>query len=137
LALGAGVGNNIAGLEYSAHARLRPLVGSSDSGRLHALTFQSAISRGQYQIIGDLLNFQCDEPQYCQVGPKPQWMTWLQLDVGWETRASSGFLLRVSTGYAFALNSPNWHCTLAGKTATCKNITTSFPTLTVALGYAF
>lgn len=137
LALGGGVGTNIVGVEVSAHARARPLIGTTDSGRLHALTLQSALALGQYKKLGDVVWSQCDEPRYCPLGPSPEWVAWLQFELGWETRASNGFLFRVSAGYAFAINSPNWRCTIEGKASPCRDVYTSFPTLALALGSAF
>ena len=142
VAVGAGIGLNTFGREWGAHVRLRPISGRRSGQRLHALTFESAISRGQYAGIPSLVPFhECstyDRREDCPSGRNAEWITWLQFELGWETRASNGFSLRLSSGYAFALNKPEWKCINSSQSTGCgATVNTAIPTFSLALGYAW
>lgn len=51
LALGAGIGLNIWGPIWGIHVRGRPIIGATQSGRLHAMTFETSFSQGMYAGI--------------------------------------------------------------------------------------
>lgn len=144
LAIGAGFGTNTLGPEWGVHVRLRPIVGTSSSGRrLHAFTVETALSRGQYAGTIDVLPSlgPCMEGDTsgCPTERSAEWMTWLQFELGWETRAEYGFSLRLSSGYAMALNAPAWKCTVLGKAVTCDKSSgnADSTTFTVGVGYAW
>lgn len=142
-AVGAGVGANIWGPEVGAHLRLRPIAGATSSGqRLHALTLESALSVGRFAGMGSYIPSMnsCDEydTSGCSTKYSAEWTAWFQAELGWETRASNGLSLRISSGYAWALYSPSRKCTVLGKAVACGgSIEGLIPTFTFALGYAW
>jgi hypothetical protein len=75
----------------------------------------------------------------CHTDIAPEWVSWIQFDIGWEMRQPSGFALRISYGIASLLSSPDWRCTVQGKPVPCDSLNsqTVIPTFTVAMGYAF
>jgi hypothetical protein len=142
LALGAGLGLNGFGPIWGVHARARPLIGASRSGKtLHALFVEAAFSRGQFggdplQGLGSLGT--CDSS--CNsVVVVPELISWAQLELGWEAQFVSRLTLRTALGVALALNRPDWRCESGGPVS-CAGEALPATTLfvqTLALGYAF
>lgn len=148
LALGGGVGVNGWGPTWGVHARLRPLVGASNQGRrLHALTFEGAFSQGNYAVTPDELDSMpsmrpCEkgiDTSGCTTHAVPRWVSWLQFELGWETRAPGGFTLLLSGGVATRLNSPHWQCTVLDEPVSCGSSTPLRVqgTFSLSMGHAF
>jgi hypothetical protein len=145
--VGAGAGTNLLGLIVGAHARLRPVVFRTSSGRAaHAIVAEGAVSRSRYSgsldgLMSSLCEGAWDDPKsQCYDPPiDPEWVWWGQLEVGWEFRHRNGMLVRATTGAAVMLAMPDWKCTLHGAPAPCGHSSPalSLPTLTLAMGYAF
>lgn len=68
---------------------------------------------------------------------------WAQVDFGWERHAASGFLFRVTGGFATMLNPGDLQCTevdrFEGTSTSCSAYRSdvTIPTFDLALGYAF
>jgi hypothetical protein len=143
LNFGAGFGVNLAGGIAGLHSRLRPFVFRTGGGRAaHAIVLEGAVSYGQYAEfdILPLCEGNRDDPASSCYSRRimPEWVWWTQVEAGWEYRARSGFLVRVTQGAAFLVTTPDWKCTHFGAPVPCKHVPQSgIPTVTMALGYAF
>ena len=148
LNVGAGFGSNIVGPVGEVHLRLRPIVFRTQAGgAAHAIVVELAGSRSRYAgSVEDLLSLGCEGPRddplsQCYDPPvDPVWVWWGQLDLGWEFRHRSGFLMRATTGAAVLLTNSEWRCTLRGAAVPCGMHRPSYvlpSTLTLAVGYAF
>lgn len=109
LAVGGGLGINLAGPIWDVHARLRPFTFASRSGKaLHAITLEGAFSRGQYgsDPFAGAFSAMCegnpDDPRSScyERTRRPEWVSWAQAELGWEARFASHFTLRTSVGFA-------------------------------------
>jgi len=112
-------------LHLGAVTRFRPLRDDND-----ALALGAAYSVGGYKRLNLSYadGYDDEKPQMAT------WAHWVQFDVGWEHRAGSGFLLRVTVGLALMLNPGDMGCL-----AICNQPVPSsenIPTIDVALGYA-
>jgi len=149
LALGTGAGLGIHGPLWEAHARFRPLVGRlfGQPRGLHALTLETAFSRGPYADFPDHEVFSLCEGDANRVGDGcfqpnavPRLTSFGQLELGWEARFESGFSLRLSGGFATALHMGTPVCYGASmQTVPCggSEPERTIVVLTSAFGYAF
>jgi hypothetical protein len=148
LNVGAGFGSNIVGPVGEVHLRLRPAVFRTQAGgAAHAVVVELAGSRSRYGgSIDGLVSIGCegpwDDPRSPCYNPPvvPTWVCWGQLDLGWEFRHRSDFLMRATTRAAVLLTNSEWRCTLRGAAVPCGMKRPSYvlpSTLTLAVGYAF
>lgn len=117
LSLGGGIGTNILGRDYEAHVRVRPLYKlSADRAFFSALTLEAAFASSlNSNTNSDLLPFgdcnSLDINSSCYDPPVvPERVYWAQAELGWEVMFASGVTLRLATGFAQEIRSPNWHC---------------------------
>jgi hypothetical protein len=128
LRFGADIGsNNSNGFRGALLARFRPL-----RGKKNALVLGAAYSFGGFQRfevhIGDT-----DPPP---IADRANWAHWAQFDIGWERRAPTGFLFRMSAGGAILLNPGDIECK-PSEAASCIPLKSqSLFTVDFALGYA-
>jgi hypothetical protein len=88
-----------------AHLRVRPMVRMAvRSRRLHAVSVEIAYSGGPFHYESRPIH------SSTTTFVDTDWAHWAQFDVGWETRAESGFSLRVAPGVAGALNKADQVC---------------------------
>ena len=105
LALNVGIGTNGLGLSSAVGVRVRPLVfASSNREHLHAVVLESALSRSAYRGagVGDIL---CSER--CM---RPEYVAWVQTELGWEARFGGHWQVLASFGAAFLLGNPRFSC---------------------------
>jgi len=67
----------------------------------------------------------------------PEWVWRGQLEVGWEFRSKTGILVRTTSGFGFALTSPERVCTTSNGPVLCRGNATAPYATTFAIGYAF
>lgn len=139
IGVGAGIGSgpdNGSGVKGALALRLRPARGAHN-----ALVVGAAYSVGGYESGW----FEPDTPvDYGRPPPRPiystQWAHFAQLELGWERRAESGFLLRLSLGFAWLLNVRDLQCRQGGHDCAASALGTgaqgTLPTLDVTLGFA-
>jgi hypothetical protein len=105
LALNVGIGTNLLGLSSAVGARVRPLVvASSNHEQLHALTFESSLSRSAYRGDGPG-GILCDDG--CM---RSEYVAWAQTEVGWEARFGRHWQVQTSLGAAYLLGNPQFSC---------------------------
>jgi len=110
LALGAGAGANIAGLQLAALARLRPFTWERPWGTI-GIELGGALSTGAYggQLdVGPLISDRPPDPDE-QVYSN-SWLAWAQADVGFELKTRGGFHLIAAEGLGWPLNASSGHC---------------------------
>ncbi len=135
LAVGAGIGTNVAGLQLAAFARVRPLVWFYHQSTLIALALEGAYSSGP-GIDPALSPYGTSTPtgtlHWQQIG-------WLQGELVFELRTHSGFSFTVGIGRAVPVHFQGASCT--GDSGWCSdNANSRFGTLwtqTTGVGYAF
>jgi hypothetical protein len=135
LGLGAGIGVGV-GLDSGPDqrntlhgallARFRPL-----RGKKNAMVFGAAYSFGGFQRFG-YPNDESNPPP--PLADRSDWAHWAQFDVGWERRAGTGFLIRMSVGGAVLLNPADLQC--APGEACLPTTSQSLFIFDFALGYA-
>jgi hypothetical protein len=107
LGAGAGIGSGFdvpSTLHTAALARLRPVYGVRN-----AFVANLAYSTGGYQEPRLDLGMGHSSATRRYGAERAHWF---QLDLGWERRAESGFLLRISTGFARLLNPDDLRCVI-------------------------
>ena len=141
IAVGGGVGFG-SGLETptlhtAAIVRLRPLYGIRN-----AFVANVAYSTGGHKELELDLGMGHGGPQETYYGAERA--HWFQFDLGWERRAKSGFILRISSGFARMLNPGDLECVVRDPetfgATTCEvpdDATTTLFTMDLALGTSF
>jgi hypothetical protein len=133
--LGIGVGLGAVPKGYNAFrgallARLRPF-----RGKKNALVLGAAYAFGGFARFGGI-SFGEGESDTPPLADRTTRAHWAQFDVGWERRAPSGFLLRMSVGGAVLLNPGDLEC-IPEEAARCVSVSSqTLFTLDVAVGYA-
>jgi hypothetical protein len=131
LTVGGGMGVTTGGLAFGAFARVRPIAGARRSGRLHALTIECGYSLSQLRMPAPSSWLTSWPERHSAIGS--DLAQFLQFEVGWETKASSGFNLRLGLGIAGLLNPSSFRCEVVGsEPRSCGNLTV--PTFTVGVG---
>jgi hypothetical protein len=143
LSIGAGLGENGMGTDWEAHARWRPAYSVTPSGSFFTgLSLEGAFASSLNTNTNFAIAVDCNPDDIhggCyDIAVVPQRVYWAQGELGWEGMFRSGLTLRVASGLARELGSPNWRCELRGQTVPCD----SLPARTVfvqtfAIGYAF
>lgn len=135
--VGLGIGVGLGAVPKGANAfrgtllaRLRPF-----RGKKNALVLGAAYAFGGYARF-DVSNFGESAGDTPPLADRTKWAHWAQFDVGWERRATSGFLLRMSVGGAFLLNPADLECS-PEDAARCVSVSSqTLFTLDFAVGYA-
>src|SRR6185436_17859549 len=102
-------GVGLGGLAGGGYARFRPVRGVTSGGRLHALTGEVGYSLSKFRSSPDLFSAMGHDSRYEE--RTAELAHFAQLDMGWETRSTSGFTLRIAIGLAFMLNPGSMKCT--------------------------
>jgi hypothetical protein len=108
LAIGAGAGTNIAGLQLAALTRLRPWTRTTPA-LASGVTLGLALATGKYGgrfASGGLVNVDHSYAQRYVVGQ----IGWAHLDLGWELKMRSGFHLLAAGGVAMPIGAEGGHC---------------------------
>lgn len=146
LAINAGIGSNFYGWSPAFGVRVRPIVVTSNIGTRRsvafALTLEGSLSRaafGEQPRIGVYCIEECRPPP-----PRLQtrYVSWGQLELGFEMRAAEHYQFLGSLGAAKMLGEPRFTCTWqttmeSFDCTTDTRITPRVFVLTFAVGYAF
>ncbi len=139
--LGAGIGLNAWGAIGGPYVRLRPVAGTRrKTHSLHALSFDVALSAGEYHYRGSLLSGAMghtstdDLPSY-----DSDLALWLHVEPSWEVVNDGNFALRLGAGLATLLNPSSVRCTPAetDMAAPCGSVNTVLPVVVVGVGPVF
>lgn len=134
--LGFGSGLDTPTLHTAAIVRLRPLYGAHN-----AFVSNVAYSTGGYKELELDLGMGHGGPPETYYGAERA--HWFQFDLGWERRAKSGFVLRISSGFARMLNPGDLECVVRDPEIsgpTCEvpdDAATTLFTMDLALGTSF